>query len=99
MYCLTLYLKKEFRLVFFTIGKMFYKPEKLFEENILVKFYGCIKHALINKWREGCVRRTYWLQHAIGRYEETFVEDVSKVLKVCFLCSLSLLYYITFSSF
>ncbi|XP_055924089.1 solute carrier family 15 member 1 isoform X2 [Eupeodes corollae] len=68
--------------IFFTIGKIFYRPEKFSHENILVKTYGCIKVALVNKWKQGSVVKNNWLHHAIGQYEESFVNDVSKVLKI-----------------
>lgn len=68
--------------IFFTIGKYYYKPEKLSDENILVKFYGCIKLALVNKWKKDSVPKSHWLHHAIGRYDEAFVHDVSRVLSI-----------------
>ncbi|XP_055855555.1 solute carrier family 15 member 1 isoform X2 [Episyrphus balteatus] len=68
--------------IFFTIGKIYYKPEKLSDENILVKFYGCIKVALVKKWKTGSSPKAHWLHHAIGRYDESFVYDVSKVIKI-----------------
>lgn len=68
----------------FNIGKLYYKEEKLSEENILLKFYGCIKHALAKKLAKntGTQKRSYWLHYAVGKYDETFVNDVAKVLKV-----------------
>ncbi|XP_046803932.1 solute carrier family 15 member 1 [Lucilia cuprina] len=68
----------------FCIGKLYYKEEKLSEENILLKFYGCIKHALARKWSKnaGVTKRSYWLHYAVGKYEDSFVNDVAKVLKL-----------------
>ncbi|XP_065354872.1 solute carrier family 15 member 2 [Calliphora vicina] len=68
----------------FNIGKLYYKEEKLNEENILLKFYGCIKHALARKWSKNSAitKRSYWLHYAVGKYDETFVNDVAKVLKL-----------------
>ncbi|XP_036331391.1 solute carrier family 15 member 2 [Rhagoletis pomonella] len=70
--------------VIFAIGRFFYKSEKLSEENILIKFYGCIKHALVVKWSR--TRKdeqpAYWLHNAVGKYDEAFVNDVCKVLKI-----------------
>ncbi|XP_053969520.1 peptide transporter family 1 [Anastrepha ludens] len=68
----------------FTIGKFYYKPEKLSEENILLKLYGCIKHALVVKWSKigRDERPAYWLHNAVGQYDEAFVNDVGKVLKI-----------------
>ncbi|XP_037949776.1 solute carrier family 15 member 1 [Teleopsis dalmanni] len=68
----------------FMIGKFFYKPEKLSEENILIKFYGCIKYAIIKKCTRSKKepRPSYWLNNAIGRYDKNFVDDVAKVLKI-----------------
>uniref|UniRef100_W8AHL5 Peptide transporter family 1 n=2 Tax=Ceratitis capitata TaxID=7213 RepID=W8AHL5_CERCA len=83
----TLGLSFAFSWLIFAIGKFFYKPEKLSEENILIKLYGCIKHALVVKWNStntGEQRRSvYWLHYAVGKYDEAFVNDVSKVLKIC----------------
>ncbi|XP_037812068.1 solute carrier family 15 member 2 [Lucilia sericata] len=68
----------------FCIGKLYYKEEKLSAENILLKFYGCIKHALARKWSKNAdvVKRSYWLHYAVGKYEDSFVNDVAKVLKL-----------------
>lgn len=70
--------------VMFSLGRLYYRPEKLAEESILIKFYGCIKHALGKKWRRKADEKkpAYWLHYAVGRYEESFVSDVAKVLKV-----------------
>lgn len=81
----------------FSIGRTFYKPEKLSHENILVKFYGCVKYALIKKFKKSdkpVEKKPYWLLYSVGRYEEEFVEDVSKVLKVNNLSHAKLLMYI-----
>ncbi|KAH8406677.1 hypothetical protein KR222_003011 [Zaprionus bogoriensis] len=69
----------------FLIGKWFYKPEKLSGDNILFKFCGCIRTALVSTWRrrKSAKRRTYWLQNAIGDYDADFVSDVSRVLRLC----------------
>ncbi|XP_013115456.2 solute carrier family 15 member 2 [Stomoxys calcitrans] len=68
----------------FTIGKLFYKEEKIAEENILVKFYGCVKHALSKKWNRASndKKPAHWLHYAIGRYDEAFVNDVTKIFKL-----------------
>ncbi|SPP88475.1 peptide transporter family 1 [Drosophila guanche] len=68
----------------FLIGKCFYKTEKLADDNILFKFCGCIKTALVTKWRrrKSNKRSSYWLHNAIGVYDEGFVNDVSKVLRI-----------------
>ncbi|XP_002000285.2 peptide transporter family 1 [Drosophila mojavensis] len=70
--------------IIFLIGKCFYKKEKLFGDNILFKYCGCIKTALVEKWRhrKSAKRCSYWLQNAIGPYEVNFVNDVSKVLRI-----------------
>lgn len=72
--------------VIFLIGKYFYKPEKISGDNILFKFCGCIKTALLSKWRrrKSNKRYTYWLYNAIGPYDVDFVNDVSKVLRVSY---------------
>ncbi|XP_018788326.1 PREDICTED: peptide transporter family 1 [Bactrocera latifrons] len=70
----------------FNLGKFYYKAEKLAEENILIKLCGCIKHALVVKWRNEHPNeqpRTYWLQYAVGKYDEDFIKDVGRVLKIC----------------
>ncbi|XP_075146512.1 peptide transporter family 1 isoform X2 [Haematobia irritans] len=70
----------------FAIGKLFYRSEKLAEENILIKFYGCVKHALSQKWNkksnDNKPSQSYWLHYAIGRYDESFVNDVAKIFKL-----------------
>ncbi|XP_034487632.1 peptide transporter family 1 [Drosophila innubila] len=68
----------------FLMGKYFYKPEKISGDNILFKFCGCIKTALLSKWRrrQSDKRYTYWLHNAIGPYDLDFVNDVSKVLRI-----------------
>ncbi|XP_030374437.1 peptide transporter family 1 [Scaptodrosophila lebanonensis] len=70
--------------VIFLIGKFFYKPEKVSDDNVLFKFYGCIRTALLEKWRrrKSEKRCSYWLHNAIGPYDEEFVNDVSKVLRI-----------------
>ncbi|EDW85181.1 uncharacterized protein Dwil_GK12750 [Drosophila willistoni] len=70
--------------VTFLIGKCFYKPEKISNDNILFKFFGCIKTALVEKWRRrnSVKRSNYWLKNAIGPYDHRFVHDVSKVLRL-----------------
>lgn len=70
--------------VIFFIGKCFYKSEKLAADNILFKFCGCIKTALVKKWRrrKAPKRPSYWLHNAVGAYDEGFVNDVSRVLRV-----------------
>lgn len=83
----------------FILGKFYYKTEKLSEANILIKLCGCIKHALVVKWREANQneqQRTYWLQYAVGKYDETFIKDVGRVLKVhtCYLSCLCTLHFI-----
>lgn len=37
-------------LVTFSLGKFFFKNEELIEDNVLLKFYGCIKFALWKRW-------------------------------------------------
>ncbi|XP_043067898.1 peptide transporter family 1 isoform X2 [Drosophila bipectinata] len=68
----------------FLIGKCFYKSEKLAADNILFKFCGCIKTALVEKWRrrKSSKRASYWLHNAVGAYDEGFVNDVSRVLRI-----------------
>ncbi|KAL7730170.1 hypothetical protein ACLKA6_009433 [Drosophila palustris] len=68
----------------FLVGKNFYKPQKISGDNILFKFCGCIKTALLGKWRrrKSNKRYTYWLHNAIGPYDQDFVKDVSKVLRI-----------------
>ncbi|XP_067615018.1 solute carrier family 15 member 2 isoform X2 [Eurosta solidaginis] len=68
----------------FSLGKFYYKTERLVEENILVKFYGCVKYALVAKWSQNIKDEppAYWLQNAVGKYDEAFVNDVAKVLKI-----------------
>ncbi|XP_061393632.1 peptide transporter family 1 [Musca vetustissima] len=68
----------------FSLGRLYYKSEKLAEESILIKFYGCIKHALRKRWNRKAddKKPSYWLHYAVGRYEESFVSDVAKVLKL-----------------
>ncbi|KAH8350212.1 hypothetical protein KR067_006845 [Drosophila pandora] len=70
--------------VIFLIGKCFYKSEKLAADNILFKFCGCIKTALVEKWRRRKTpkRPSYWLHNAVGAYDEGFVNDVSRVLRI-----------------
>ncbi|XP_017074915.2 peptide transporter family 1 [Drosophila eugracilis] len=70
--------------IIFLVGKCFYKSEKLSDDNILFKFCGCIKTALVEKWRRRKSRKrsTYWLHNAVGAYDEGFVNDVSKVLRI-----------------
>ncbi|EDW37996.1 GL12281 [Drosophila persimilis] len=53
----------------FLIGKCFYKTEKLADDNILFKFCGCIKTALVQKWqrRNSNKRSNYWLHNAISK--------------------------------
>ncbi|XP_054081504.1 solute carrier family 15 member 1 isoform X1 [Zeugodacus cucurbitae] len=70
----------------FTLGKFYYKTEKLSEENILLKLCGCIKHALVVKFRsanQNAQPRVYWLEYATDKYDEPFIKDVSRVLKIC----------------
>ncbi|KAH8288428.1 hypothetical protein KR054_002639, partial [Drosophila jambulina] len=68
----------------FLVGKCFYKAEKLAADNILFKFFGCIKTGLVEKWRrrKSPKRSSYWLHNAVGPYEESFVNDVSRVLRI-----------------
>nr|XP_016939683.2 solute carrier family 15 member 1 [Drosophila suzukii] len=70
--------------IIFLIGKCFYKSEKLSDDNILFKFCGCIKTALVEKWRrrKSPKRSSYWLHNAVGAYDEGFVNDVSRVLRI-----------------
>ncbi|XP_064554796.1 solute carrier family 15 member 1 [Drosophila montana] len=70
--------------VIFLMGKCFYKPEKVSGDNILFKFWGCIKAALLEKWRrrKSAKRCNYWLHNAVGPYDAYFVTDVSKVLRI-----------------
>ncbi|KAH8354223.1 hypothetical protein KR084_003764 [Drosophila pseudotakahashii] len=70
--------------IIFLIGKCFYKSEKLSDDNILFKFCGCIKTALVEKWRrrKSPKRSSYWLHNAVGAYDEEFVSDVSRVLRI-----------------
>ncbi|KAH8295232.1 hypothetical protein KR018_008972 [Drosophila ironensis] len=70
--------------VIFLTGKFWYKPEKLAADNILFKFCGCIKTAVVEKWRrsKGPKKSSYWLQNAVGAYDEGFVNDVSRVLRI-----------------
>ena len=73
--------------VIFSLGKFFYKPERSCNDNILLKFYGCIKHAAIKSWRRTSAaseKPVYWLHNAYDKYEPSFVNDVGKVLKVHF---------------
>jgi len=75
-------------LVIFLVGKWFYKSEKLSDDNILFKFCGCIKTALVEKWRrrKSTKRSNYWLHNAVGAYDMGFVNDVSRVLRVSCTC-------------
>ncbi|KAH8359260.1 hypothetical protein KR093_005346 [Drosophila rubida] len=68
----------------FLVGKCFYKQEKISGDNILFKFCGCIKTALVGKWRRRNSNKKYgyWLQNALGPYDVDFVTDVSKVLRI-----------------
>ncbi|KMZ04606.1 peptide transporter family 1 [Drosophila simulans] len=68
----------------FLVGKCFYKSEKLSDDNILFKFCGCIKTALVEKWRrrKSPKRSNYWLHNAVGAYDMGFVNDVSRVLRI-----------------
>ncbi|XP_030374948.1 peptide transporter family 1-like [Scaptodrosophila lebanonensis] len=70
--------------VIFLIGKVVYLPENVYDDSVLFKFYGCIKTALLEKWRrrKSEERCSYWLYNAIGPYDEEFVNDVSKVLRI-----------------
>ncbi|EDV93600.1 peptide transporter family 1 [Drosophila grimshawi] len=70
--------------IIFLIGKCFYKKEKLSGDNILFKLCGCIKVALLQKWRRrnSAKRCNYWLHNAVGSYDAHFVDDVSKVLRI-----------------
>ncbi|XP_016960721.1 peptide transporter family 1 [Drosophila biarmipes] len=70
--------------IIFLVGKCFYKSEKLSDDNILFKFCGCIKTALVEKWRrrKSPKRSSYWLHNAVGAYDEGFVSDVSRVLRI-----------------
>ncbi|ALC45712.1 CG9444 [Drosophila busckii] len=70
--------------IIFLLGKFFYKSEKLSGDNILLKSFGCIKTALQQKWRRRGSGKSckYWLHNAIGIYDEQFVDDVSKVLRI-----------------
>uniref|UniRef100_A0A1A9ZCD6 Major facilitator superfamily (MFS) profile domain-containing protein n=1 Tax=Glossina pallidipes TaxID=7398 RepID=A0A1A9ZCD6_GLOPL len=70
--------------IIFSFGKFFYKSEKLAEENILLKFYGCVKHALAKKWCKKSLakRPNYWLHYALDKYDDSFVNEVAKVLKL-----------------
>ncbi|XP_017057512.1 peptide transporter family 1 [Drosophila ficusphila] len=70
--------------IIFLAGKYYYKSEKLADDNILFKFCGCIKTALVEKWRrrKSLKRSSYWLHNAVGAYDEGFVNDVSRVLRI-----------------
>uniref|UniRef100_A0A1A9WRS8 Major facilitator superfamily (MFS) profile domain-containing protein n=1 Tax=Glossina brevipalpis TaxID=37001 RepID=A0A1A9WRS8_9MUSC len=71
-------------LIIFNLGKFFYKTEKLAEENILLKLYGCIKYALTKKWckKLNVKRPKYWLHYALDKYDDSFVNEVSKLAKL-----------------
>ncbi|KAI9575760.1 hypothetical protein GQX74_014162 [Glossina fuscipes] len=72
--------------VFGTLASSFFLgwTEKLAEENILLKFYGYVKYALAKKWCKKSLtkRPNYWLHYALDKYDDSFVNEVAKVLKL-----------------
>lgn len=66
----------------FLIGKIYYKDEKISDENVVVKFFGCIKHALVSRIKSSGGRKDHWIDYAEGKYSEEFIDEVHSVLKI-----------------
>lgn len=69
-------------LVVFLIGKIYYKDERISDENVILKFFGCIKYALVSKFRSTEERKESWIEYAEGRYSDEFISDVHTVIKI-----------------
>lgn len=78
----------------FLIGKFFYKREIINDESIVLKFYGCVKYGLIEKFknRKSSNQKQYWLHYSIDRYSEEFVNDVTIFFQVVKLLPLPIYY-------
>lgn len=70
--------------VVFLIGKIYYKDERISDENVILKFFGCIKHALVTKMKSSSSeeRKEHWIEYAEGRYSLEFIDDVHTVIKI-----------------
>lgn len=69
-------------LVVFLIGKIYYKDERISDENVVVKFFGCIKHALVSRFKSSGRRKDHWIDYAEGKYSQDFIDEVHTVLKI-----------------
>lgn len=49
---------------------------------MILKFFGCIKHALISKVKGIGGRKKNWIEYAEGKYSQEFITDVHTVLKI-----------------
>uniref|UniRef100_T1GAZ4 Uncharacterized protein n=1 Tax=Megaselia scalaris TaxID=36166 RepID=T1GAZ4_MEGSC len=70
--------------IVFLIGKIYYKDERISDENVILKFFGCIKHALVTKMKSSSSeeRKEHWIEYAEGRYSLEFIDDVHTVIKI-----------------
>lgn len=69
-------------LVVFLIGKIYYKDERISDENVILKFFGCVKHALLSRFKGFSERKESWIDYAEGKYSHEFIDDVHTVLKI-----------------
>ncbi|KAL5290817.1 SLC15A1.2 family protein [Megaselia abdita] len=68
--------------IVFLIGKIYYKDERISDENVILKFFGCIKHALSTKMKSCGESKDHWIEYAEGKYSHDFIDDVHTVLKI-----------------
>lgn len=65
----------------FVFGYSYYKREHVTGDNTMLKTIGCVGYAVVQRVR-GRSTGVPWLNASIGKYSETFVNDVSIFLRV-----------------
>ncbi|XP_063700700.1 solute carrier family 15 member 2 [Culicoides brevitarsis] len=68
----------------FLLGLCFYKSETPQHNNVLCQVIACVWHALWNKVK-GKSSSNEWLDSAVGKYSDVFVNDVRSFLRVTVL--------------
>ena len=68
------------------IGTKYYKPEpKNKDGNIIIRTFGCVIHAALNKFRGINKNKTHWLECADDKYSPDLIFDVKLLLRLLLL--------------
>ncbi len=58
----------------------FYKKETPTKGNVLFEVFGCVREACVNKINNKNEKDKAWMDRAVGKYSQEFVDDVKKFL-------------------